>query len=182
MTFPSAIIKLKYCVPEHQNISRARSNVQKPAPRLDDVDRRILDLLEEDGRRTIAEVADRVHLSPAPVKRRIDRLEAEGVIMGYTARIDRSKFGPYLDAFVELHIAGDAESDVTLAEVASVPEVDEVHTIAGDTDALIRIRVDSVAHLKDAVGKIRRIGDVTGTKTLIVMDSWQRGPVDRSGG
>ena len=166
---------------EQQRSLKPSSGIQKPALRLDDVDRQILDLLEEDGRRTIAEVAEHVHLSPAPVKRRIDRLEREGVIIGYTARIDRSKFGPYLDAFVELHLAGDADESVTLAEVAAVLEVDEVHTTAGDIDALIRLRVDSVAHLKDAVGKLRRIGDVTGTKTLMVLGSWQRPATERSG-
>lgn len=150
--------------------------------RLDDVDRRILALLEEDARRSIADVADRVHLSPAPVKRRIDRLEREGVIVGYTARIDRSKFGPYLDAFVELHIAGNSDSDRILGEVAAIAEVDEVYTIAGDTDALIRIRVGSVAHLKDAVARLRRIGNITGTKTLMVLDSWQRRSAGWPGG
>jgi DNA-binding Lrp family transcriptional regulator len=56
----------------------------------------------------------------------------------------------------------------------SVPKVIEVFTVAGDPDALIRIRVNSVRHLRDVVDQLRRSGSVIGTKTLMVLDSWRR--------
>lgn len=142
--------------------------------RLDEVDRHILRLLAEDARRSIADLAEQVSLSPAPVKRRIDRLERDGVITGYTVQLDPSRFGPNIEAFVELRVAGDSDSDEILAEVKAIPEADEVCTIAGDPDALVRIRVDSVNHLKDVVGQLRRTGNITGTKTLMVLDRWTR--------
>lgn len=145
-----------------------------PRVPIDDVDRRILDLLREDARRTIADIATRVNLSPAPVKRRIDRLERLGVIAGYTVLVDHAKIGPSIDAFTELRLAGDADVDEVAAAVTQIPEVREIFTTAGDPDALIRIRVEDVAHLKQVVNGLRRSGRVTGTKTLMVLERWAR--------
>jgi Lrp/AsnC family leucine-responsive transcriptional regulator len=71
---------------------------------LDDIDHAILGLLRDDARRTVKDIAERVNLSPAPVKRRIDRLERIGVIAGYTLVLDHSKVGPSIEAFTELEI------------------------------------------------------------------------------
>jgi len=149
---------------------------------LDDVDRRILALLREDARRTIADIASRVSLSPAPVKRRIDRLEQHGVIAGYTVLLDHAKIGPSIDAFTELRLAGDADVDEVAEAVRRIPEVREIFTTAGDPDALIRIRVEDVAHLKQVVNGLRRSGRVTGTKTLMVLERWARGGEREPGG
>jgi len=141
---------------------------------LDETDRRILDLLRDDARRTIADIAAHVNLSPAPVKRRIDRLQETGVIAGYTVVLDHALIGPSIDAFTELRFAGDADIDEILAAVEQIPEIREVFTMAGDPDALLRIRVDDVEHLKTVVNRLRRTGRVTGTKTLMVLDRWAR--------
>lgn len=143
-------------------------------PDLDDVDRRILALLQEDARRTIADIAERVSLSPAPVKRRIERLERSGVIAGYTVQLDHSKLGPSVEAFTELRFAGDTDVDRILETAREIPEVQELFTTAGDPDALARIRVEDVAHLKQVINRLRRSGRVTGTKTLMVLDTWTR--------
>jgi DNA-binding Lrp family transcriptional regulator len=145
-----------------------------PRPDLDDVDRRILRLLQEDARRTIADIAEHVSLSPAPVKRRIERLERTGVIAGYTVLLDHSKLGPSVEAFTELRFAGDTDVDRILETAREIPEVQELFTTAGDPDALARIRVEDVAHLKQVINRLRRSGRVTGTKTLMVLDTWTR--------
>jgi Lrp/AsnC family transcriptional regulator, leucine-responsive regulatory protein len=141
---------------------------------LDETDRRILELLGEDARRTIADIASHVNLSPAPVKRRIDRLQHLGVISGYTVVLDHALIGPSIEAFTELRFAGDADIDEILTSVEKIPEIAEVFTMAGDPDALLRIRVDDVEHLKVVVNRLRRTGRVTGTKTLMVLDRWAR--------
>jgi Lrp/AsnC family transcriptional regulator, leucine-responsive regulatory protein len=146
----------------------------RPRVQVDETDRRILELLEQDARRTISDIATCVNLSAAPVKRRIDRLERLGVIAGYTVLLDHAKLGPSIDAFTELRVAGDAAVDEIVASVMQVAEVREVFTIAGDPDALIRVRVDDLEHLKHVVNGLRRSGRVTGTKTLIVLDRWSR--------
>jgi Lrp/AsnC family leucine-responsive transcriptional regulator len=143
---------------------------------LDETDRQILELLREDARRTVADIAKCVNLSPAPVKRRIDRLQQSGVIAGYTVVLDHAMIGPSLEAFTELRFAGDADIDEILAAVEEIPEIQEVFTMAGDPDALLSIRVDDVEHLREVVNRLRRTGRVTGTKTLMVLDHWSRRP------
>jgi DNA-binding Lrp family transcriptional regulator len=150
-------------------VGRVPTNIK-----LDELDQRIIDLLRDDARRTITDIAARVNLSPAPVKRRIDRLEQFGVITGYTVTVDHALIGPSIDAFTELRFAGDADIDEILAAVEEIPEIREVFTMAGDPDALLRIRVDDVEHLKAVVNRLRRTGRVTGTKTLMVLDRWAR--------
>jgi Lrp/AsnC family leucine-responsive transcriptional regulator len=142
--------------------------------KLDELDQQIIDLLSEDARRTITDIAAHVNLSAAPVKRRIDRLEQLGVITGYTVSVDHTLIGPSIEAFTELRLAGDADVDEILASLKELPEIREVFTMAGDPDALLRIRVNDVEHLKAVVNRLRRTGRVTGTKTLMVLDRWTR--------
>jgi DNA-binding Lrp family transcriptional regulator len=142
---------------------------------LDDVDRRIIDLLLQDGRRSASEIGRTVNLSPAAAKRRIDRLERNGTIVGYKAVVDPSTLGEQIEAFIELRFAGTTQVDDIEATVAGLPEVVEAFTTAGDPDALVRARARDLDHLKRVVDRIRRTGKVTGTKTLIVLGAARRG-------
>jgi Lrp/AsnC family transcriptional regulator, leucine-responsive regulatory protein len=142
---------------------------------LDDVDRRIVDLLRQDGRRSASEIGRTVNLSPAAAKRRIDRLERNGTIVGYKAVVDPSTLGEQIEAFIELRFAGTTQVDDIEATVAGLPEVVEAFTTAGDPDALVRARARDLDHLKRVVDRIRRTGKVTGTKTLIVLGAARRG-------
>ncbi len=135
---------------------------------LDATDQTILDLLAVDARLSASEIGRRVGLSPAAAKRRIDRLEAAGVITGYRAVIDHGKLNGTIEAFIELRFAGATQVD-DIESTADIPEVIEAFTTAGDPDALARIRVHDLEHLKRVVDRIRRTGRVTGTKTLIVL-------------
>ena len=143
---------------------------------LDSVDLQILELLRADGRRTVRDIARLVQLSPAPVRRRIARLEETGVITGYTITTDQAKLGQGLQAVTELRFTGDTDIHDILEFASTLPEVDEVLTLTGDVDALVRLHVDSVDDLQKVVNRLRRKGvGVLQTKTLIVIDSWQRG-------
>jgi Lrp/AsnC family leucine-responsive transcriptional regulator len=146
---------------------------------LDDVDRRILDLLVEDARRSASEIGRVVGLSPAAAKRRIDRLEDRGYIRGYTAVLDRGRLDGHLEAFTELRFApGTQVGDIDTA-VGHIPELVESFTLAGDPDALVRLRVEDVDHLKRVIDRIRRGrrggAKIINTKTLIVLGT-NRGP------
>lgn len=141
---------------------------------LDDTDRRIIELLRQDARRTIADVAERVGLSPAPVRRRIDRLERTGVIAGYTVIVDPAAIGPSVEAYVELRFTGNTDVREIVDSARRVPEVEEVATTAGDPDALVRVRVESVGELQRVINRLRHTGHVTGTKTLMVLNRWRR--------
>jgi DNA-binding Lrp family transcriptional regulator len=140
---------------------------------LDAVDEHILELLVEDARRSASEIGRLVNLSPAAAKRRIDRLEQSGFIRGYTAILDHQLLGAQLEAFSELRFApGTQVADIDSA-VADLPELVESFTLAGDPDALIRVRVSDVEHLKRVIDRIRRGrrggAEIINTKTLIVL-------------
>jgi Lrp/AsnC family leucine-responsive transcriptional regulator len=140
---------------------------------VDDVDEKILGILESNARTPVSEVARQVNLSPAPVARRIDRLERDGVIQGYAAVVDRGRAGQ-LEAFTEIRLSGDTDTAELSEIVRDVPEVQQFFTIAGDPDAMVRIVVADVDHLQRVVNAMRRTGKITGTKTLIAMNSWDR--------
>lgn len=142
---------------------------------IDAVDRQIIDLLVADGRRTVREIADLVNLSPSPVRRRIERLEKSGVIVGYTAVVDESAIGQTFEAFAELRFAGNTKVAEITASAKEIPEVLAIYTVAGDPDALVHFKVDNLQHLHTLIDIIRRDGHVIGTKTLMVLDSWRRG-------
>lgn len=141
---------------------------------LDDIDKEIIALLRQDGRRTVRDVATQVGLTVAPVKRRIDRLEEAGIITGYTVTIDSAKVESELEAVVELRVAGNLDLEMILALAEGIPEVIEVLTLAGDPDAIIRIRAANIYDLQRVVNLLRTNGRVTGTKTLVVLNSWSR--------
>lgn len=140
----------------------------------DETDLRILELLVADGRRSASDIGRLVNLSPSAAKRRIDRLEEAGVIGGYRAVVDYSKLGHAIEAFVELRFAGHTQVDGIDGTFDDMSEVVEAFTVAGDPDALVRLRVSDLDHLKRVIDRIRRSGRVTGTKTLIVLGSRRR--------
>jgi Lrp/AsnC family leucine-responsive transcriptional regulator len=142
---------------------------------LDRIDRQILELLERNSRRTLRDIANRVNLTVAPVKRRIERLESIGVIEGYTVRINRTRTSTGLQAMTELRFTGNLDLADIVKIAAKIPEVEEILTIAGDQDAIVRLRVDNVEHLQRVVNRLRTGSrSVVATKTLVVLGSWVR--------
>jgi len=142
---------------------------------LDDIDRRLTELLEQDARQRLADLGAQVNLSVSAVKRRVDRLEAAGVITGYRAVVDHAKLGRQLEAFAELTFAGDTKVADISGVAEGLPEVQAVFTTAGDPDALVWIRVKDVDDLTRVIDLLRRSGRVTSTKTLMVLKTWTAG-------
>ncbi|HST42913.1 MAG TPA: Lrp/AsnC family transcriptional regulator [Conexibacter sp.] len=143
---------------------------------VDDVDLALLELLRADGRRTVADLARAVNLSPAPVGRRIARLERQGVIAGYTALVNESKLGRGVEAFAEVRVRGDVDIAAVLELAASMPEAQEAFTVAGDPDALVRLVVADAEGLRRAINTLRHSDGVVSTRTLLVLGSWRRRP------
>lgn len=143
-------------------------NAPNQAP-IDSIDRAIIDHLVADGRATYGQIGKVVNLSAPAVKRRIDRLEERGIIVGYTAVLDHAQLERPLEAFTELRFAGDARVDAIAAIGDGVPEVQAVFTMAGDPDALVWLRVRDVQDLKRVIDRLRSTGHVSGTKTMMVL-------------
>ena len=141
---------------------------------LDQTDHKILELLSQNARRTMADIGEKVSLSASAVTRRIERLERSGVIAGYTVVVDHRKAGRPIQAFTEVRFAGTADLKEIKETAIQLPEVQAVFTTAGVPDALVWLQVPDVERLGQVIGQLRRRGRVTGTKTLIVLDTWSR--------
>lgn len=142
---------------------------------IDETDRLILESLKGNARQTLSEIGEQVNLSAPAVKRRIDRLEQDGVIIGYTIHVDSGALARNLEAFVEARVSGVSRVEEIVQVASKTPEVEAVYTIAGDPDVLIRLRVEDLDHLRWVVERIRQSGKVSGTKTLTVLGVWRRG-------
>lgn len=136
---------------------------------LDSIDRAILDLLRDNARQTSTAIAKHVNLTPGAVRRRIARLEEIEVIDHYTVVLDHDKVGPSIEAYVELTFEGGADVHRLLLEAVKRREIREASTIAGDPDAVVRVRVDNLDHLRETVTGLREMGQVTGSKTLVAL-------------
>ena len=114
---------------------------------LDDIDRKIIDQLRTDGRVTVNELADRIGLSGSPTLRRFRRLEADGVIRGYTADIAPEAIGRGFSVWVTARLAvGDPEAQRGFEDgLRSIEAVTEAHHVTGDVDYLVRVDVADLA-------------------------------------
>lgn len=144
---------------------------------LDPIDRRIIALLQENAKRTFADIGTDVGLSSTAVKRRVDRLQGDGVIVGYGARVDPRALGEGIEALIEVYCADRiAPADVGKS-LSGLEQVVSAFTVSGEADAVIRARVPSIADLERFVETLRRDPNVLRTKTLIVLST----VIDRPG-
>lgn len=118
---------------------------------MDRTDYRILAILQEDASLPVAEVASRVNLSQTPCWRRIQKLEAQGVIQRRVAIVDPIAVGLGISVFVEIEAADHSPDwlDGFAATVAAMPEVMDVYRMAGDVDYLLRVVVGSMAEFDE---------------------------------
>lgn len=112
--------------------------------RLDATDRRILTLLQREGRISNADLAERIALSPSACHRRVQRLEDEGFIAGYVALLDPRKIGKPATVFVEITLNSQSDEVLEAFEkgVARIPDVLECHLMAGSADFLLKLMVE----------------------------------------
>lgn len=144
---------------------------------LNDIDRQILALLREDGRRTYDDIAGRVSLSAPAVKRRVDRLRASGALRGFTAVVDPAALGWGTEALVELFYAPGTLLDEVAETLARVPEVVEAWSVTGEADAIARVRTGDNADLERLIMELQRNGHVERTRSQVVMSRLVSRPV-----
>jgi DNA-binding Lrp family transcriptional regulator len=137
--------------------------------RVDAVDRKILALLVDDGRRTYDDVGRQVSLSAPAVKRRVDRLRASGALRGFTALVDHAALGAATEALVELFYAPGTLLDEVAATLRAHPEVVEAWSVTGDADAIARVRTEGNAGLERLIMELQRDGLVERTRSQVVM-------------
>ena len=140
---------------------------------LDKLDRRILAILQKDGRISMKDLGEQVGLSITPCIERVKRMERDGVISGYYARIDPATLGATLLVFVEItlnHKSGNMFEQFR-REVLRIPEVQECHLVSGDFDYLIKARIRGMAEYRKLLGDILlKLPHVRESKSYIVME------------
>src|SRR5919107_5920886 len=144
---------------------------------MDEIDRQIVALLREDARRSFLSIGARVSLSAPAVKRRVDRLEAEGVVRGYSAQVDPARYGWTTHAVVELYCEGRMAAGEVRAAVEAHPEVAAAYTVAGEASAVLHVRAEDTAHLEASLERIRDADGVVRTQTQVVLSTLVERPV-----
>ncbi len=138
---------------------------------MDSTDREIVALLRENARRSYQDIGRHVHLTAPAVKRRVDRLEDAGVILGYTAIVDPPAFGWHAEAFVDLYCRGDVSGEAIKRAVAPEPRVVSAHTVAGEASALLHVMAQDTKDLEQVLERIRATDGVTRTVTEVVLST-----------
>ncbi|SOX52485.1 Lrp/AsnC family transcriptional regulator [Mycobacterium ahvazicum] len=135
---------------------------------LDDIDRILVRRLVADGRATLAELAASAGLSVSAVQSRVRRLEARGVISGYSARIDPEAVGHVLSAFVAITPLDPSQPDDAPARLAHIEEIEACHSVAGEESYMLLVRVESPRALEDLLQRIRTAANVQTRSTIIL--------------
>ena len=141
---------------------------------LDSIDRKILNILADDGRITVTDLAKQVGLSKTPCQIRMRKLEEQGFIHGYGAVLDPEKLGEGHIAFVQVTLS-DTRSNALHAfneAVRHIREIEQCHMIASNFDYLLKIRTRDMTNYRKVLGeKISALPHVSHTSTFVVMES-----------
>lgn len=148
---------------------------------IDEIDHRILSLLSTNGRASYASIGAEVGLSPHGTADRIRRLERDGVIDGYAAKIDPGSLGRSLDALIDIRLLPTTDPADFERLVANLPAVTEMAFLTGRFDFQLRVACRNADELNQTIRTIRRDAGAAGTETRIVMRSatFERGVADR---
>jgi Lrp/AsnC family leucine-responsive transcriptional regulator len=138
---------------------------------MDEIDDRILGILATNGRASFAAIGDAVRLSPHGAADRVRRLERDGVITGYAARIDPAGVGRALDAFIDVRLLPTTDSEEFERRVSRLDSVREVAFLTGRFDYQLRVACRDADDLNDTVRAIRRDAGAATTETRIVLRS-----------
>lgn len=138
---------------------------------LDRTDRKILDLLQRDGRLSITDLAQQIGLSASPCSERVKRLERQGVISGYHARVNPRALGKSLLVFVEITLAAKSEAvfEQVRRELLHVPDVLECHLVSGSFDYLVKARLGGMEEYRSFLGEILKKLPVAAQSTSFVV-------------
>src|SRR3954451_10596686 len=148
---------------------------------MDGIDRHIVALLRENARRSFQDIGARVALTAPAVKRRVDRLEADGVLRGYAAVVEPSAMGWPTHAVVALYCEGRMAASEVRAAIAGHPEVSAAFTVAGEASAILHVHARDTAHLERTLERIRDTPGIMRTQTQVVLSTLLERPVSGAG-
>jgi DNA-binding Lrp family transcriptional regulator len=144
---------------------------------MDQIDHRIVKLLQANARRSFQDIGQHVALTPPAVKRRVDRLQAEGVIRGYAAIVSPEALGWATHAIVSLTCEGRMAAGDVRKAVEGHPEVVSAFTVAGEAAAILHVRARDTAHLEATLERLREAPGVIRTQSQVVLSTLLERPI-----
>ena len=145
---------------------------------MEETNRRIVALLADDGRMSFTELARHTGLSVSAAQQRVRRLERRGGIKGYAALIDPDEAGLPLTAFISIKPFDPAAPDDAPARLAHLPAIEACHSVAGEENYILKVRVGSPAALEDLLQQIRAAASVSTRTTIVLSTPYENRPPD----
>src|SRR3954454_8451823 len=137
---------------------------------MEEIDRRIVTLLAQDGRMSFTDLARETGLSVSAVHQRVRRLQKRGVIRGYSAVLDHEEIGLPLTAFVSIKPIDPAAPDDAPDKLAHLQQIEACHSVAGEESYILKVRVTSPYALEELLQQIRAAANVS-TRTTVVLST-----------
>jgi Lrp/AsnC family transcriptional regulator, leucine-responsive regulatory protein len=144
---------------------------------MDDRDRRILCVLQDDARATFAEIGERVGMASSTVHDRVRKLELAGVVRAYRADLDPELLGLFVTALVSVTPLDPRQPDDLPARVVEFDEVEDCHSVAGDENYILKVRTRTTADLEDLLRRLREKAGVQTRTTIVLSTPFERRPV-----
>jgi DNA-binding Lrp family transcriptional regulator len=137
---------------------------------VDALDQRLIALLRADGRAPVSQLAAALHVSRGTAQNRLDRLIAEGVILGFTVRVRQDIDERHIRALMTIQLTGKTTTAV-IARLRGLPEIRALHTTNGTWDLIAEIGVDTLPDLDRVLGAVRSIDGIRSSETSILLAS-----------
>jgi Lrp/AsnC family leucine-responsive transcriptional regulator len=145
---------------------------------VEEIDRKILGLLCRDGRISFTELSRQTGLSVSATHQRVRRLERRGLIKGYAAMIDPADAGLPLTAFVSIKPFDPAAPDDAPQRLAHLAAIEACHSVAGEENYILKVRVASPTDLEDLLQEIRASAGVSTRTTIVLSTPYENRPPD----
>lgn len=148
--------------------------------KLDLIDHKLLEILQDNGKITNAQLSKEIGLSPAPTLERVKKLEQLGIIESYHAQIDREKVGLGVMTFVQVTLSGHRKSitEDFVTAIQTVPEIIECHHVTGSCDFLLKVIAKDIASYQQLIMEsINEIEVVASTQTMVILSTFKNSKV-----
>jgi len=144
---------------------------------VEDIDRQIVNLLARDGRMSFTDLGKATGLSTSAVHQRVRRLEQRGVIRGYAAVIDAEAVGLSLTAFISVTPLDQAAPDDVPDRLLGLPEIEACHSVAGEENYILKVRVSTPGALEQLLARIRAAASVSTRTTIVLSTPYEARPL-----
>ncbi|WP_433248014.1 Lrp/AsnC family transcriptional regulator [Streptosporangium sp. CA-135522] len=148
---------------------------------MDDIDRELLALLQTDATRSYAALGEAVGLSSGATHERVRKLRLRGVIRRTSIDVDPAAIGKGVAAFVMIDANAWMGGEETASALAALPWIEEAHIVAGAASLLVKVRTSSTEDLQAVLRRLHEVPGVTGTRTVVVLETFFDRPLDPRG-